>query len=240
MNPNRSGWEKMYEGLETKSTNTGGNEEKVNPHWIQTRHEETESLPVTESNSNAASKLFQVQNRFIVANVKSGLLIVDQQKANERIIFERISSYADSQSSVRQRVLFPQTIQLSAVDAEIISEIMNDLDSLGFEISSMGSGSFVINTVPQMMPSDEILDFIDSLLEDYKKERSGSTDDKRIKLARIIAGNMAVKTAKTLKPEEMQQLIDELFACRVPDIAPDGSRVLKIIQVQEIDKLIGK
>jgi DNA mismatch repair protein MutL len=59
-----------------------------------------------------------------------------------------------------------------------------------------------------------------------------------IKLARIIAGNMAVKSEKTLKVEEMQQLIDELFACQVPEVAPDGSKVLKIIQVHEIDKLI--
>jgi len=90
------------------------------------------------------------------------------------------------------------------------------------------------------MPSGEIIDFIDGLLEDFKKDRTDSADDQRIKLARIIAGNMAVKTAQTLKVEEMQQLIDELFACQVPDIAPDGSRVLKIIQAQEIDKLIGK
>jgi DNA mismatch repair protein MutL len=104
----------------------------------------------------------------------------------------------------------------------------------------MGGGTFVINTFPSNMPSAEIADFIDGLLEDIKKERSDSSDDQRIKLARIIAGNMAVKTEKTLKVEEMQQLIDELFACQVPDLAPDGSKVLRIIQVHEIDKLIGK
>jgi DNA mismatch repair protein MutL len=104
----------------------------------------------------------------------------------------------------------------------------------------MGGGTFVINTVPSNMPSNEIEDFIDGLLEDFKKDRNNSTDDQRIKLARIIAGNMAVKSAKILKIEEMQQLIDELFICQLPDVAPDGSKVLKIIQVQEIDKLIGK
>jgi len=90
------------------------------------------------------------------------------------------------------------------------------------------------------MPSNEIIDFIDGLLEDYKKERADSADDQRIKLARIVAGNMAVKTEKILKVEEMQQLIDELFACQVPEVAPDGSKILRIIPVHEIDKLIGK
>jgi DNA mismatch repair protein MutL len=121
-----------------------------------------------------------------------------------------------------------------------MAEITGDLDSLGFEISSMGGGTFVINTLPSNMPSGEIIDFIDGLLEDFKKNRADSTDGLRIKLARIIAGNMAVKAVKNLKAEEMQQLIDELFACQVPDVAPDGSKVLKIIQVQEIDKLISK
>ena len=102
----------------------------------------------------------------------------------------------------------------------------------------MGSGTFVINTVPVNIPSNEIIGFIESLLEDYKKDRADSADDQRIKLARLVAGNLAVKSEKTLKNEEMQQLIDELFACQVPDIAPDGSKILKIIQVNEIDKLL--
>ncbi len=241
MTPNRNGWEKMYEGIANQPAKQSEQEENKDFRLIPTQQAENEPTGILpESSIYEANKLFQVQNRFIVANVKSGLLIVDQQKANERIIFERISSIAEGQSITRQRVLFPQTIQLSAVDSEIINELTPDLDSLGFEISNMGGGTFVINTLPSNMPPAEIVDFIDGLLEDIKKERSDSSDDQRIKLARIIAGNMAVKTEKILKIEEMQQLIDELFACQVPDVAPDGSKVLRIIQVHEIDKLIGK
>jgi DNA mismatch repair protein MutL len=240
MTPNHSGWEKMYEGIANQPAIQTEQGDKDDFRLIPTQQFENEPAGIPENSIYAANKLFQVQNRFIVANVKSGLLIVDQQKANERIIFERISSNAEGQAITRQRVLFPQTIQLSAVDSEVITELTADLDSLGFEISAMGGGTFVINTVPSNMPSGEIIDFIDGLLEDFKKDRTDSSDDQRIKLARIIAGNMAVKTAQTLKVEEMQQLIDELFACQVPDVAPDGSRVLRIIQVNEIDKLIGK
>ena len=239
MTPNREGWEKMYEGIANQQSKQNQNEENQSPQ-LSFGQEHESDLRVPENNAYAANKLFQVQNRFIVANVKSGLLIVDQQKAYERIIFERISSNTEGQVVTRQRVLFPQTIQLSAVDAEIMNEITEDLDNLGFEISALGSGTYVINAVPSNLPSGEIIDFIDGLLEDFKKNRTESTDNQRIKLARIIAGNFAVKTGKSLKVEEMQQLIDELFACQVPDVSPDGSRVLKIIQVQEIDKLIGK
>jgi len=240
MAPNRTGWEKMYEGIANQQAVQTDQAVNKDFQLIPTQQQNSESALITEGSLYAANKLFQVQNRFIVANVKSGLLIVDQQKANERIIFEKISSNAEGQAITRQRVLFPQTIQLSAVDSEVITELTADLDSLGFEISDMGGGTFVINTVPSNMPSNEIIDFIDGLLENFKKDRTDSSDDQRIKLARIIAGNIAVKTAQTLKVEEMQQLIDELFACQVPDVAPDGSRVLRIIQVNEIDKLIGR
>jgi DNA mismatch repair protein MutL len=240
MTPNVKGWEKMYEGIAHQPSADKQETEKRDFQLISTQQPENEKVLIPGNSIYEANKLFQVQNRFIVANVKSGLLIVDQQKANERIIFERISSNAGDQPIARQRVLFPQTFQLSTVDAEVITEITADLDSLGFEISNMGGGTFVINTVPSNMPSNEIIDFIDRLLEDFKKDRTDSTGDQRIKLARIIAGNIAVKTAQTLKVEEMQQLIDELFACQVPDVAPDGSKVLRIIQVNEIDKLIGR
>jgi DNA mismatch repair protein MutL len=240
MTPNRSGWEKMYDGIAGQASLPLQNEDNQDFKLVPEQQNEQAPSLIPAGSAYEANKLFQVQNRFIVANVKSGLLIVDQQKAYERIIFERISANAEGQAITRQRVLFPQSIQLSTVDSEIMAEITGDLDSLGFEISSMGGGTFVINTLPSNMPSGEIIDFIDGLLEDFKKNRADSTDGLRIKLARIIAGNMAVKAVKNLKAEEMQQLIDELFACQVPDVAPDGSKVLKIIQVQEIDKLISK
>lgn len=239
MTPNRTGWEKMYEGIDTQPGKPVENNENSDFQLIPPQYNQNETTLIPDDNSHSASKLFQVQNRFIVANVKSGLLIVDQQKAFERIIFERINSSTEVQVS-SQRLLFPQSIQLAAVDAAILTEISADMDSLGFEISEMGGGTFVINSVPVNMPSNEIEDFIDVLLEDFKKNRTDTAEDQRIKLARIIAGNMAVKSGKILKPEEMQQLIDELFACHVPDVAPDGSKVLKIIQVHEIEKLIGK
>ena len=238
MAPNRAGWEKMYEGIESKAVQPTEYQHGMDFELAPAQPQQAESTLVPESNENTTSKLFQVQNRFIVANVKSGVLIVDQRKAYERIIFERISANAGGQAVARQRVLFPQTFQLSAFDSEVISEMTEDLDNLGFEISAMGSGTFVINTVPVNIPANEIIGFIESLLEDFKKDRADSADDQRIKLARLVAGNLAVKTEKTLKNEEMQQLIDELFACQVPDIAPDGSKILKIIQVNEIDKLL--
>jgi DNA mismatch repair protein MutL len=238
MSANRAGWEKMYEGIADEIPQQIEKTKNTELDFTSSVEAQQDSSLIPENDAQFAGKLFQVQNRFIVANVKSGLLIVDQQKAYERIIFERISLNSEGQAITKQRMLFPQTIHVSSVDAEILKEIAEDLDSLGFEISDMGNGTFVVNTVPSKMPTNEIEDFIDILLEDYKQKQTNSTDNQRIKLARIIAGNLAIRSGKTLKPVEMQQLIDELFACQVPEVAPDGSKVLKIIQVSEIDKLL--
>ncbi|MFZ4546865.1 MAG: DNA mismatch repair endonuclease MutL [Bacteroidales bacterium] len=240
MTPNRSGWEKMYEGISNPEVIPAEQQRNFDLESTPAQPTDRETQILPETAIHEANKLFQVLNRFIVANVKSGLLIVDQQKAYERIIFERISSNAHVQSGAGQRILFPQTMQLSAVDAEILEEIINDLDCLGFEISALGGGTFVINSVPPNMPSSEIVDFIDGLLEDFKKNRTETTEDQKIKLARMIAGNMAVKTGKIVRVEEMQLLIDELFSCQIPEIAPDGSKILKIIQAGDIEKLISR
>lgn len=238
MTANRSGWEKMYEGIANNAIKPPSGFEKQANQLITDPPVGSDDKAFPENSNVSATKLLQLQNRFIVTNVKSGLLIVDQQKAHERIIFERISSNAEGQTVARQRVLFPQTLQFSSVDVEILHEISEDMESLGFEISDMGGGVFVVDTLPVNMPSGEIKNFIDSLLEDYKKSRTDPKDEQRIKLARIIAGRTESKAGKTLKPEEMQQIIDELFACKVPETAPDGSKILKILQLAEIDKLL--
>ena len=165
-------------------------------------------------------------------------MIVDQQKAHERILFERISSMLGSGTAAPQRSLFPHTLQLSTVDGEILREIAGELLNLGFEINELGGGSFVINSVPADLPVNEIEEFIDGLLEDIKKNRSDLGTERRAKLARILACNIAVKAGKSLKIEEMQSIIDELFNCKVPDVAPDGSRILKVLTSNEIEKIL--
>jgi DNA mismatch repair protein MutL len=236
MSANRDQWEKVYEvvspGQDTAAQNTTSM--FGHPDFDPKTPAGTENV----QQSSSASKLIQVQNRFIAVHVKSGLMIVDQQKAHERILFEKISTMMSSGTPAPQRSLFPHTMQLSAVDGEILREVNEDLVSLGFEINELGGGSFVINAVPPDLPLKEIEAFIEGILEDIKKNRSDLGTERRSKLARIVAGNMAMKAGKPMQPEEMQALIDELFSCQVPDIAPDGSKILKILSSGEIEKIL--
>ncbi len=237
LSANRGQWEKIFEVVAPKPP---ADAEPGNPEFFgRTGPDSPESkMAGIPDNSSPGLKLLQVQNRFIVANVKSGLLVVDQQKAHERILFERISAMMLGESGTQQRSLFPHTIHLSPVDCVIMNELTNDLDYLGFEIADLGGGSFSVNAAPSDLPMDELQGFIEGLLEDFKKEKSNMGSERNIKLSMILARNMAVKAGKSLQPEEMQSIIDELFSCKVPQLAPDGSPVLKILNAADLEKIL--
>lgn len=237
--PNTQGWEKMYEGLRKEQNEVAQNETFTKAESLFTQSlAPTFSPDTVENEIQSSGKLLQVQNRFIVANLKSGMLLVDIFKAHQRILFEKLMNENSKESPTRQKVLFPQMLHLSPLDSSILIEIDEDLYNLGFEISNMGNGSFAIIALPVAINSADTESFIEGLLEDYKKSKIDTHTDKRMKLMRIIAGNLAIKPGKILKYEEMQQIIDELFACSIPDLAPDGSKIMKIIPVNEIEKLI--
>jgi DNA mismatch repair protein MutL len=237
LNANRSGWEKMYEIV-----NPPGESSPQNSYIPSSGRDEpspTELFKQSQEVSFSGIKLIQVQNRFIVANVKSGLLIVDQQKAHERILFDRISKLMEQGNlGAQQRNLFPHAIQYSPVDSEIMKELSNELLSFGLEIDELGGGTFILNAWPSTLPIDKVEEFIDCFLEDYKKNRNDLGKDRKTKLAKILSRNIAVKAGKSLQPEEMQSIIDELFSCKMPEIAPDGSRIIRILTSAEIEKLL--
>ncbi|NVO18279.1 MAG: DNA mismatch repair endonuclease MutL [Bacteroidetes bacterium] len=234
---NRDQWEKMYDVVNASTTGI----QPFVEHSIFSQVEnkiENDKIEIIPEETISTSRLIQVQNRYIAVNVKSGLMLVDQQKAHERILYERIGAMLGSEASAPQRSLFPHTIKLSAIDAEILREINEDLLTLGFDINELGGGSFVINSLPADLPIDKVSDLIDSLLEDFKNNRTELGSERKAKVARLLAHNIAVKVGKLLQNEEMQAIIDELFSCQVPDIAPDGSRILRILTSAEIEKLL--
>ncbi len=235
---NRDEWEKVYEIVRSSNDlEPGANKSELFETDLSsaTRNNHPTELMV---NSFPAAKLIQVQNRYIISNVKSGLLIVDQQRAHERILFEQISTMLEKEPGTQQLNLFPITIQLSMVDSDILIEIKNDLCKLGFDINELGGGSFVVNSIPASLPIKAIEEFIGEILEDYKKNKVEPGSAGRVKFAGILAKTIAVKSGKVLQTEEMQSLIDQLFACKVPDMAPDGKQILRILNQIEIEKLL--
>lgn len=184
------------------------------------------------------SRFLQIQNSFILSPVKSGLLIVDQHLAHWRILFENFMRQLDQQKTGSQQELFPQTVQLNTGDAELLSELISELRLLGFSIETMGSRTFVINGTPEGFGESNATEMIEHILEMYKTNQTDLQIDKKQNLARSLSANMAVRYGQTLGEREMSALIDQLFACEIPNISPDGKKIFNTIDTSSLHQLI--
>jgi len=227
---NVTGWEKLFENDFTPAV-PGSTE--------------TEPLPGKQEpliNQDADEKvqgetIFQLQNKYIVSVVKSGLMILHQQRAFERIYYEAFMSSLETGKGMSQQLLFPATIQLPAGDTEIVKSILAELRILGFDLEEFGENTFIFHGLPSSMNNHTINDVLEDIIENFKKNQKELIADKRINLARSIAINMAEAMNSKLMNEEMMALIDRLFACKVPDVSPDGRPCVKILTINEVDQL---
>jgi DNA mismatch repair protein MutL len=184
----------------------------------------------------SGKKTLQLKQKYILTPVKSGLMVIDQKRAHERILYEKFMEALKTESVTSQQLLFPHTFELNPADAAILGSVLSDLVSLGFDIREFGKNTFIISGTPVMIDIPEPLQVVEKLLEEFKT----SQVDARTRAKEQIAGSLAKASAldygTELKQEEIIHLIDELFACSTPNFSPDGKRVLNIIPVTDIEK----
>jgi DNA mismatch repair protein MutL len=178
----------------------------------------------------------QVHQRYILSQIKSGVMVVDQQKAHERILYERYLTALSQQPVASQQTLFPQTIQLHAADAAILEEIQPELRALGFDIQSLGHHSFVIHGIPADFQAGDEKVLVEEVLEQYKNSEGTEAPERRLRVARSLAIRSAIKPGKLLSVKEMKSLIDELFACEQPHLSPSGKNTLVTFSLEELEK----
>lgn len=181
------------------------------------------------------NRFFQFKNKYIITSVKSGLMIIDQQRAHQRILFERFVQSLAMNKGIAQQSLFPQTIEMNAADFAIIHEIIDDLSALGFDIRDFGNNSVVIHGLPADTEQTNTEELIHQLLEDYKNSKNDIQANQKQKIAKALARASAIRQ-QPLKQEEMQELFHQLFACEAPSYAPNGKQIVNILSVEEIDK----
>ncbi len=180
------------------------------------------------------SLFIQLQQSYIVTTVKSGILVVDQHLAHERILYEKYLKEMETEVIASQQELFPHHISLNINDASILKEIKPELEKIGFRIESMNNTTFVINGTPVDCKGSDAVSIVEKLLEDFKTNLSGNQSDRKLNLARSLASQMAVKAGQTLSSVEMQDIIDRLFGCAVAEVAPNGKKIFTIINADDI------
>jgi DNA mismatch repair protein MutL len=160
---------------------------------------------------------YQLHNRYILSHIKTGFMVIDQQGAHERILYERILASFEKHKSATQQELFPKAIELNAADFALVKELRDDILAIGFDISEFGKNTFVIHGVPADTAQHDSVQLLEGLIENYKQNMMELKSDKRENLARSMAFNTAIKSGKVLTQEEMNNLIDEflLVKCRI-------------------------
>ena len=181
-------------------------------------------------------KNFQVKNSFIVTSTQTGIVIIDQQHAHERILYERFVAKVQSHGKPGQHQLIPQTITLSPGNAQLLLEWVEYFTEIGFEINDFGNGSFVVQAIPMNMENSNIGAVIEAVIESLKSPWKENKLSQTQVLAKALARKLSVKRGKRLHQQEIDTMIENLFACKLPETSPDGKPTMVIISYDEIDK----
>jgi len=179
-------------------------------------------------------QLFQVHNRFILSPIKSGFMVINQQAAHERILYERFLQQLENHSGLSQQSLFPQSVTLNSSDFELLKELLPDIRALGFDIREFGKNTVVVEGIPADLNNIGEHELLEQLLEGYKNNQAILKLDKRDSLARSLARNAATKSGTKMSLEEMNLLIDQLFACQMPNLALNGKLVITTFTLNEL------
>jgi DNA mismatch repair protein MutL len=203
---------------------------------LQRQMHEEKSIAIDDQELNKPSErqLFQLHQRFIVSPIKSGFMVINQQSAHERILYERFLQQLQTHSGVSQQSLFPQSVTLNSSDFELLKELLPDIRALGFDIREFGKNTVVVEGVPADLGHASETEILEQLLEGFKNNQSALKLDKRDSLARSLARNAATKAGVKMSLEEMNLLIDQLFACQMPNVALNGKLVITTFTLEEL------
>lgn len=184
--------------------------------------------------------LLQLHNTYIIASTNSGFLLVHQQLAHERVLYERYSIAAHGQQMATQKSLFPVTLEVASADAALLTELLPDLQTIGYQVEPFGNNSFVIQGIPaDILPGNE-KHSIELLIEQFKHFSSDIKFSKREKLVRCMSRQQAIKAGQTLSQKEMLVLVEDLFTCSSPNITPTGSPTYLEFKEDYLDRMFGR
>jgi len=220
-------WQKLYSGLE-KDNNVVVHQTSIEPEESELFQDQTESF---------ARQIFQFKNKYILSPVKSGLMVIHQQRAHERILYEKFINSIKAEQSITQQNLFPNEMEMSPEDYSVISAVLDDLQKVGFDIESNGNNTIVIKGIPGFLDDIEPEEIINDFIEAGKSETFDVKNLAREQITSTLAKSASIKTGKKLSGFEMQQIVDELFACSSPNYSPDNKLIISIMNTDQIDKL---
>jgi DNA mismatch repair protein MutL len=182
----------------------------------------------------------QINNTYILVTTGKGFMVVHQQLAHERILYEKYSAAAHSTQAATQKTLFPINLELAPADAALLHDLLPDLEQIGYMIEPFGNNSFVIQGSPAGIIAGNEKDAIELLIEQFKHYSSDVKFSKREKLVRCMARQQSIKAGQALTHKEMEVLTEELFSCNTPNVSPNGAPTYLDFKEDYLDRMFGK
>jgi DNA mismatch repair protein MutL len=223
--PKESEWQSLYEGLEKDPVTV--DEPRVDGSAPK------EPAPAVE----VASSHYQYKGRYILTSIKSGLMIIDQQRAHIRVLYERYLTQIQQQKGISQKVLFPEMVQLPMSEVPILEEILPDILHLGFDISDLGGGSYAIQGVPADIAGLNPVELVQRMVHLTMEKGSSAKSEVQSELALTLARAAAIVPGQVLSAQEMNALVEELLCLSTPNYTPDGKTVLTVLAEKDLEKM---
>ena len=216
------GWEKLYEQLPQQVS-------QEMDAFVTESFEAEEKSPIH----------YQYKGRYIMTAVKSGLMIIDQHRADVRIRYEKYLSQLQSQTVNSQRVLFPEVVQFAPSDGVILEKILPELHAMGFFLNNLGQNSYGISAVPAGLDGLDYVQLVKDMVGDAVEKGKGDLQEIHSALALSLARHAAIPHGQILSNDEMENIVNVLFTCSNVNYTPDGKAILCILPQKEIEQLLG-
>ncbi|UZD21296.1 DNA mismatch repair endonuclease MutL [Algoriphagus halophytocola] len=239
-----SGWERLFENDQQKNNmpDTRDSQQESEVLTFSSRANPEESLPAIPkpAEEEQAGTTFQVELNYVVAQMSTGMLIIDQQTAHERILYERYLRQLKLAQGTSQQCLFPPTVQLGSADFALVMDILPELHNLGFQVSEFGKDTIIIQGVPADIQVKNEKELFEGLLEQFKNFKNELSLDTRENLARSLARKSSLKRGQKLNSQEMETLVGQLFACQNPNYGLGGNKTFVKLDLSSIQSFFGK
>ncbi|MEO6330122.1 MAG: DNA mismatch repair endonuclease MutL, partial [Ginsengibacter sp.] len=237
---NLSHWDQEKSLVISQESLSEKNTEKENELQNIDVDEKNNFFGLKEINTLVSDNLVQIHNAFIIAQNQKGFIVIHQQNAHERILYERFANALKGRPIATQRSLFPTTIELATGDCVLLNELLNDLQLLGYMVEPFGNNCFVIQGTPaDVMQGNEKV-AIENMLEQYKHFSNDVRFNKREKLLRSMAWQQSIKSGTPLTIKEMRSLTEDLFNCETQNSTPNGKPAYLEFKKDELEKMFGR
>ena len=224
-------WESLYVGLESKGN---GRQE----HNIEASFEnniKTETI-FSDASVETSKTTFQLQQKYIVSTLKSGMLIIDQNRAHQRILYESFLKHITIKEATSQQLLFPLQLSFTPNEVNIISGLKEDLEHTGFVFSDVNEETITITGVPVGVPESEVSIILEQLISDVEHDVPDANFSAADLLAKSMAKSLAIKNGQSLNNTEQEHLVNSLFACKEPNISPTNRPTFITLSTDDIEK----